>query len=1168
MKHKYVAAAIFGCLAVLLISGAVFAEGELPPESPPNETEIENELIVAPVIEETPPDEIEPIVEPTEEMILETQVEFDPEATIVIQEVEEPTLDIEETATVEQAETSEILTDLVEENVILVDASGEELALATRDAADALIAPDPYFYVGAVKYSFTTADCNPSIAGNQPCSYPIQAAIDFVHNTGILPSDGKIYVEAGTFSDTVIIDGTLTYLNLLKGLIGEPSVTGSYPTDLTGSVTVHHVTAGFTLSGFNIANNVTFYNNTGTVVLSDLYVHDSTTGIQVYNQLGAIKLNKVRAENNLRRGAYLNNTMHTSAGIEVINSSFNYNTVTYKNYSGLDIRTNGVVTINGVASSNNRGDGLRVYEASAVTIKNSVFSNNIDEDNLGYWGRGVFMEIHRSTPLTIDHVYAVNNENYGMDVSVGGKITVSKSIISDNDLGGAYLDNCGYDSGTGECHSTLFSPVTITDSYFENNSGGDGLEIRSKGAVLMTSIRAYNNNGDGVDINNCNFYNGACQGIGRVMVSSNLSLGIGGVNFFGWNSSGDGLYINSMGAVTIYNFEAINNSSDGIQVYNRNAGATGSVTIKSTLSGWVNRSTHNAGDGIEIDTNGTILITKVESRSNDDTGFELDNDFIGVIKNITVSNCQANLNDHYGIWAESNGGVTIINTEARNNDLSKVGSFSGLYIDNSGGTGNVSIKSTDPKNYYGFNFNSGNGIKIITNGKVTISNAIASYNTDTVNDVNNDGFNIGGAIDPKSIVLTRCVADNNGWNGFQLQSLGTILLTNVSASQNTNNGIIAYSAGNFTLKKIAGTPDNELNDNGNPFNADGLYVSSGGTVTILNTMTYLNNAYGMSINNAPSLTTPVKIQLSIANYNHYGGIYINTASNLIVTDTSASYNDSWGMYADTDGKILVNCTKPMGFCNFSNNATGDGLDLYARKTITIRKIVASDNGNDANDHGMDLHSYFTPSPIILSNVRVEGNWYYGILADTDSNVTINNVLARYNSVGVSVGTGAFPVTNVLITGNNLFDGNASGLEVYANGTVKISNVTAQFQTNGRGVHVISSGEGMLVTLNNVVSRYNYDDGIYINSQGNVNLTTVRCISNGTAGNDRDGLVLEVPDQEDIITIKNSTFIYNFGNGIEANVFSSPIDYAKFKLLTSYYLGNDADHDWNADLFIH
>ena len=356
--------------------------------------------------------------------------------------------------------------------------------------------------VGTTKYAvvFNLGDCPTGTTAGVTCwasGTPINEALNRMVGMGKLPSDGKLHVEAGSYPDVIHINGSGSILANFKGIVGVPSVEGAYTSSLSGSVTVRNVVSGFTLSGFNIDGFVTMYDNTGTITLQDLYVHGDN-GILVFNHNGPIKLNQVRAEGNDHHGADLSNTSSGSAGVEVKNSSFNYNTLAGGYDAGLQISSNGPVTIDGVSASHNNGDGLDIFNASSLTVKNSVFSGNYADPDHGVWGYGMYIVLgDRNAVVTMENVLVNDNENDGIYLQTMGKVTLKAVVASQNGGNGAHLDNC-VDDGTGICGSTYFSPVIVTDSYFENNTGGDGLEIRSKGAVTLTSIHAYNNGDDGV----------------------------------------------------------------------------------------------------------------------------------------------------------------------------------------------------------------------------------------------------------------------------------------------------------------------------------------------------------------------------------------------------------------------------------------------------------------------------------------------------------------------------------------------------------------------------------------------------------------------------------------------------------------------------------------------
>jgi hypothetical protein len=844
---------VFVILAALVLTGTVFAEGETPPEGTPSEPVI---TVEQPISEEPTPATPESAAEqpvPTEE----------------ITPPEQELLSIVETAPVE-----EIPVEVVETPVEL---STEEVL--------ALTAGDPWWKVGSKKYSTNfIGDC-PIAELNITCwesATPINLALTKISG-GLLPTDRKLYVEAGSYSDVINIDGTGSNLAQMKGLIGVPSTGfGEYYTSyLTGSVTVQYVTGGFTLSGFEISGDVTFNNNKGKIVLDDLNVHDSSLGIRIHTQSGAIKLNKVRADNNGRGAASLDNTFGAAAPIEVYNSSFNNNMVsTTINYPALYITTHGKITINGISASNNlRGDGVDIYNASSVTIKNSVFSSNASNPDSDSWGYGLFIwENTTNSNITLENVVANSNGNDGIQITTLGKISLKDVVASSNTksliAAGVHLDNC----------------------------------VRS-----------------GTD----------CLGSGTVTIS---------------------------------------------------------------------------GTSNHFDSNST-----------------------------------------YGLF-------------------------------------------------------------ITSRGKITVSNLTADFNL-------RDGMNVS--------------------NAFTNAAAPIIIKTSKTTDQNT------------------------FNNNGAGGNWDGILLNSNGAVTIQNVYAIGNTAYGLSLQNpSAGLSKTLNILRSHFDSNHYGGAYLNTNSPTIITDSGADFNDTWGLQIDTDGSVRITCTGPLGTCSFSYNATGDGLNIYARKSITITKIVANYNGNGVGDDGMDLNSYFTPSPISLTNVRVEGNFDYGIKANTESNVILNSVLARYNTIGVSIGETDL-ANNVTVLGTNLFDYNDAGLMINSIGKVSISGVTAQNQTNGNGITVNATGAGKTVTLKNIFARNNIATGIYISADGNMTLNSVSSFQNGNAINNGDGLQV-VNNSGDTLTINNSNFSFNFGNGLDVDL----LTLANLKLKNVNYYGNDANGDGNANLFFH
>ncbi len=300
-------------LAVFVLSTPVFAQDEVPPpEVAPTEVLTE----AAPVPEVAPteaPTEIIPTEEPVVETLVpdvaptvETPVEDPPEA--LQPPAEEPAA----------ADLAPVLEAVADAGVALADNSGEPIPMATEQAEAALSDTDPWFMVGSVKYSFTLADCNPDLAGDQPCLQPLQAAVNYISSTGKIPTDGFIHVDktiTPLANQKVEINGGDPNLAKLKGIVGPIVNPDTFTPDAylssddgdSGSyIYVHDKPNGFTLSGLKIvgasANTdywqgvVDLNNCSGALLLQDLIVIDEfsrANGITIRNHNGSVTLRNV-----------------------------------------------------------------------------------------------------------------------------------------------------------------------------------------------------------------------------------------------------------------------------------------------------------------------------------------------------------------------------------------------------------------------------------------------------------------------------------------------------------------------------------------------------------------------------------------------------------------------------------------------------------------------------------------------------------------------------------------------------------------------------------------------------------------------------------------------------------------------------------------------------------
>ena len=708
-------------LAFLLLVSPAYAEGELPPPEPePTATETqpadplpaEEPVLSEPVVSD--PALTEPV--PTEPVLTEpapSVIEVTPEAPLL---VEEPVLDpaaealpaaepVVEVVTGDPA-VAEVAAALDEADLSLVNDAGEVLSLTSQETADVISTSDPYFIVAGVTYRF--------LAGAGACAAypldicfdsvisPIGSAINYIQTNGTIPTDGKIYVEAGTYTENVTINGANPNLSTLKGLIG---VDGLALTTINGTVSITNTLTGFTLSGFTINGKVYALNNTGTLNLENLDVNYTTLvdyPIYVDSHKGAINVKQVKSSGN-RFSNYFNNTAGIY-NITITQSAFDNNNPSSSGFyaHGLQLYSNGTITLDGVSASNNNGSGALILQGGALTIKNSVFNNNYATPNYFYGGYGVFATVSKA--VTVSQVIANNNEKDGIYLST--PLTVALTDVTTNN---------NSENGVQIYAASGFGAVAVSYSTFKDNNY-NGLLINAKGPVTLTSVFASLNTFNGVMVDNCQWNGSACDGTGIVTVTSLPAKGEGYANAFLDNTQ-YGLTINSKANILVENFTASGNLST-YALFLSNSDGIGGVTVRSTLPGWMNTIDGNPiAIGLNISSHGAILVDRVQSSNNGQSGIVLNSSSAPTIKPVTVSNTIVNGNGMYGINISTRGLVTITNVDVY--DQTTAG-FDGLVIDTTYGNGGVIIKATTGQINEFYN-NGLAGVRIITNGSVTLS---------------------------------------------------------------------------------------------------------------------------------------------------------------------------------------------------------------------------------------------------------------------------------------------------------------------------------------------------------------------------------------------------------------------------------------------------------------
>ncbi|MDP2989115.1 MAG: right-handed parallel beta-helix repeat-containing protein, partial [Kiritimatiellota bacterium] len=483
-------------LAALLISGTAFAEGEVPqppaaeeptalPEEPAAVVEAALPAEAAPAeaapAAETPPAAEAPVVEavPVEEapVVDAAQAEAAPAPEALEAAPEEAV--VEPALEAQPAEQPAIQ---------LVDASGQALDSASQTSADLLASGDPYYYSGGKKFSFYAGvgACEEPQNCWDGLDNPIQTAINHFKDYASDPEDGLIHVEKATYSGAVTIDGGLPgHLGSLTGLIGELK-DGLYPT-INNTLTISNMTNGFTLTGFNITGGVFIYTSSGQFVIdavtapltmTNVHANGKTgNGISVYNHKGNVTMTNVTTSNNSGGGSGAVIKNRRGGNVTVNGSTFSGND-TY----GINIDTNGAVTLNNVKANGNGSFGiLAVSLLSSVNINGAVANHNVDY-GLAIASRGVTI---RNVVARFNHHGTFGN---GLAVTLlGGTALLENVVASDNEMYGVIFNS----------NPGIVAAVTLRNVTASNNTLV-GIGVCNEGAVTVTNSITDNNGEDGL----------------------------------------------------------------------------------------------------------------------------------------------------------------------------------------------------------------------------------------------------------------------------------------------------------------------------------------------------------------------------------------------------------------------------------------------------------------------------------------------------------------------------------------------------------------------------------------------------------------------------------------------------------------------------------------------
>ncbi len=500
------------------------------------------------------------------------------------------------------------------------------------------------------------------------------------------------------------------------------------------------------------------------------------------------------------------------------------------------------ITLKDVNFDGNLGNhGLLLKSTGPVTLTNINASSNAFA---GLWfnshaGFGGNVIIQRT--LTEGYNKFNLNGTVGLYIITKGSITLNRVQADENSFGNAHLDTC---QNIGTCQgrgSITINGTSIYPSEFSASGLNQGLWINSYGAVKMTNIFANYNDGAGIEIvysggpvsimgtTNMFSYNGANAsggGIGLIVrtpasvsltnviayqndgegfdietqsSAGNVTINATVANFLNpiYSNNGTGIIIRAGGSVTIGKVDVSMNSEGGLYIYNETALLPKPVTITAS------RFIQNMGtyDGVYVDSIGPITITSVVSGENGRYGGSFDNSFAPTTPAlVTISKSTFEGNANLGVKVKSKAVIAV----------------SGITVWGNQAGGALFINSTSPTsaavNVLGTNVfvdNASEGLRIESNGLVTVAGTTASH---------------------------------NGLQGILILTNGAVTITGSQTNLNAWEGVLTNTAGNVILSSLVAL------SNGYSANLAGVNITStAGKVTILNSSMIGNTAQGILV---------------------------------------------------------------------------------------------------------------------------------------------------------------------------------------------------------------------------------------------------------------------------------------------------------------------------------
>ena len=636
-------------------------------------------------------------------------------------------------------------------------------------------------------------------------------------------------------------------------------------------------------------DNKTSASTVGVTVTNGTFENNYTSGLWIETKGNIILTNTASWDNDSTAGSYgaeLNNASGTGY-VKITNlpstdmamqPGFNNN-----HDLGVDIHTNGTVTLTNVNILNNQEEGIHVWQElnKGVTLTNCQVDGNATSFGVagilissvgpivingghaynnyvyGVWAHNEIAADSAAKPVTISNFTADHNMGYGIRIESKGAIKLTNVTAS--------YTHGATNTAINLVNNLLTAGVTLSN-VTANGNNNDGIVVTTRGTLSLTKVNADGNDRYGAYINQ----------IGTAYPTTTVTSG-------SFSDNGNyGLVLYVRGAITLKDITANHNAGNGAYIEN----VSGNVSLLASSTGGNSFSNnHGTHDGLDISTQGAVTLNKVTASGNADaTGVFLLSGVTGYTGNVVINGGAFNgyLQD-YGLQVYSNGTITVSDLVAEDNDID------GIILTNTYDTTGAKGITINRTWVYS---NGGVGLAVDSYGLITVNGINALENTGLGVDLDNT---YGAFTTPKGISI--------------LGSYGT---SNIAGNGNT--GLFIRTKGNVSVTK--------LNANSNSFygiDIDNFQAAVGKGTVSLSYITVSNNiGRGISIesNNAVSLNN-VNVLFNGATGSRGIGVWTHD-HNLTITGSLISGNGTYGLIAYLgSGKFTMSNTFYFGNSVFS-----------------------------------------------------------------------------------------------------------------------------------------------------------------------------------------------------------------------------------------------------------